>query len=61
VLQHKAKDEDCHACPQQSRCLKNPEAGKGRQVSRFGRALVDETDPSERMRRAIDLPRGRRM
>jgi transposase len=61
VLQYKARDEDCRACPQRGRCLKNPEAGKGRQVSRFGRALVDETDPSERMRRAIDSPRGRRL
>ncbi len=61
VLLYKAKDEDCRACPQRGRCLKNPEAGRGRQVSRFGRALVDETDPSERMRRAIDSPRGRRL
>ena len=38
-----------------------PEQGRGRQVSRFGRALVDENDPSERMRRAIDSERGRRL
>jgi transposase len=38
-----------------------PEAGRGRQVSRFGRAMVDRNDPSERMRRAIDSPRGRRL
>ena len=48
-------------CERRHRCLKKPEAGRGRQVSRFGRALVDDQDPSERMRRAIDSPRGRRL
>jgi hypothetical protein len=33
--------------------------GKGRTVSRFGRALVDENDPSQKMRNAIDSPQGR--
>lgn len=61
VLQYKARDEDCRSCERRHRCLKNPQAGRGRQVSRFGRALVDEHDPSERMRRAIDSPRGRRL
>lgn len=61
VLQYKARDEDCRACERRMRCLKNPDAGRGRQVSRFGRALVDENDPSERMRRAIDSARGRRL
>jgi transposase len=61
VLQYKARDEDCQGCERRHRCLKKPEAGRGRQVSRFGRALVDENDPSERMRRAIDSPCGRRL
>lgn len=61
VLQYKARDEDCARCDRRQRCLQNPDAGRGRQVSRFGRALVDENDPSERMRRAIDSPRGRRL
>jgi hypothetical protein len=61
VLLYKARDEDCRCCEQRQRCLRNPEAGRGRQLSRFGRALVDASDPSERMRRAIDSPRGRRL
>jgi transposase len=61
VLLYKARDGDCRSCERSHRCLKNPQAGRGRQVSRFGRALVDERDPSERMRRAIDSPKGRRL
>ena len=61
-VQHfKARDEDCQACALRHRCLRNPASGKGRSVSLFGRALVDENDPSERMRRAIDSPHGRRL
>jgi transposase len=59
VQQFKARDEDCRGCELRHRCLKNPASGKGRTVSLFGRALVDETDPSQRMRRAIDSAQGR--
>jgi hypothetical protein len=59
VQQFKAHDEDCQACALRHRCLKNPATGKGRSVSRFGRALVDESDPSQKMRCAIDSARGR--
>jgi len=59
VQQFKARDEDCQACAQRHRCLKNPASGKGRNVSLFGRALVDDNDPSQKMRRAIDSARGR--
>jgi transposase len=59
VQQFKARDEDCQACVLCHRCLKNPASGKGRNVSLFGRALVDAHNPSERMRRAIDSARGR--
>lgn len=59
VQQFKARDEDCRACALKHRCLKNPATGKGRSVSLFGRALVDDNDPSQRMRTAIDSPRGR--
>jgi hypothetical protein len=61
VLQYKARDEGCRGCERRQRCLKKPEAARGRQVSRFGRAVVDERDPSERMLRAIDSPRGRQL
>lgn len=59
VKQFKARDEDCRGCALRHRCLKNPASGKGRNVSLFGRALVDGSDPSQRMRTAIDSPRGR--
>jgi hypothetical protein len=39
---------------------KYPESGKGRQVTKFGRDLADENDPSQKMRQAIDSPEGRR-
>jgi transposase len=61
VQPFKARDEDCQGCQLRHRCLKNPASGKGRSVSLFGRALVDANDPSERMRRAIDSPHGRRL
>lgn len=59
VQQFKARDEDCRACALRHRCLKSPASGKGRNVSLFGRALVDDNDPSQKMRRAIDSPQGR--
>lgn len=54
VQQFKAKAEDCRGCALRHRCLKNPATGKGRTVSLFGRALVDDNEPSQRMRQAID-------
>ncbi len=59
VQQFKAKAEDCRGCALRHRCLKNPATGKGRTVSLFGMALVDDNDPSNRMRQAIDSIRGR--
>jgi transposase len=59
VQQFKAKAEDCRGCALRHRCLKNPATGKGRTVSLFGRALVDDNDPSQRMRQAIDSATGR--
>ena len=59
VQQFKARDEDCRGCTLRHHCLKNPASGRGRQVSLFGRALVDENDPSRKMRNAIDSARGR--
>jgi hypothetical protein len=59
VQQFKARDEDCQGCALRHRCLNNPVTGKGRTLSPFGRALAGENDPSQRMRRASDSPRGR--
>jgi transposase len=61
VQHYKARDEDCRQCLLRHRCLKNPSAGRGRQVTKFGRALADENDPSRRMREAIDSAEGRRL
>jgi transposase len=60
VQHYKARDEDCSSCPLKHRCLKSPGSGRGRQVTKFGRALADENDPSQKMRQAIDSPEGRR-
>jgi hypothetical protein len=59
VQQFKARDEDCQGCERKHRCLKKPDSGKGRSVSLFGRALVDDNDPGQKMRQAIDSPQGR--
>ena len=45
-------------------CLKGltkPNDGRGRQVTRFEPKAKGPTNPSERMRRAIDSPRGRQL
>jgi hypothetical protein len=59
VQQFKARDQDCQGCELKHRCLKNPAIGKGRSVSLFGRALVNDNDPSQKTRKAIDSPQGR--
>ncbi len=59
MQQFKARDEDCRGCALRHRCLKNPASGRGRNVSLFGRALHDENEPSQMMRKAIDSARGR--
>lgn len=59
-----AKAVDCHACPLSQSCLKGalkPNEGRGRQVTRFAPKTQDPTHPSERMRQAIDSPRGRQL
>ena len=55
-----AKAVDCNACALSGQCLKGPmkpNDGRGRQVSRFESKAVDNANPSERMRQAIDSPR----
>jgi hypothetical protein len=59
-----ARAVDCDACPLSRQCLKGPlkpNDGRGRQVTRFAASPQDPTHPSERMRRAIDSPRGRQL
>ncbi len=62
--QYTAKAVDCDACKLSKQCLKGPRKpndGRGRQVSRFEPRAKDPSHPSERMRQAIDSPRGRQL
>lgn len=59
-----AKALDCNACKLSGQCLRGaikPNDGRGRQVTRFEAKPKDPTNPSERMRQAIDSPRGRQL
>ena len=59
-----AKAVDCNACKLSAQCLKGllkPNDGRGRQVTRFEPMVKDPSNPSERMRQAIDSPRGRQL
>jgi transposase len=58
---YEARPQDCGACPVRTQCLRNPGTLRGRQVARFERRQRGSDEPSERMRRAIDSPRGRRL
>ncbi|OYU45575.1 MAG: DDE transposase, partial [Burkholderiales bacterium PBB4] len=59
-----AKATDCDACAQRKHCLKGPmkpNDGRGRSVTRFEPKPKEDTHPSERMRQAIDSPKGRQL
>ncbi|MBB4844495.1 hypothetical protein HNP55_003039 [Paucibacter oligotrophus] len=62
-----AQASDCAACPLRGQCLKRRRSKKGandergRQVTRFFPRPKDLSHPSERMRQAIDSPRGRQL
>jgi hypothetical protein len=59
-----ARAVDCNACPLSGQCLRvplKPNDGRGRQVNRFEPKEKDPMHPSERMRQAIDSPRGRQL
>ncbi len=56
-----AQPQDCSGCHLRTRCQRDITSTRGRQVSRFQAKRADAHDPSERMRRAIDSPRGRRL
>jgi transposase len=58
---YSAQASDCQGCDLRKRCMRNPESKRGRQVNRFEPKLVDPDSASERMRRAIDSPRGRQL
>lgn len=59
-----ARAVDCNACKLSSQCLKGPlkpNDARGRQVTRFEPKPKDPTNPSERMRQAIDSLQGRQL
>jgi transposase len=58
---YEADAQDCRRCALRAKCLRNPKATRGRQVAKFEARQADPTEPSERMRRAIDSPRGRQL
>ena len=58
---YQAQSTDCQECVLRQQCLKDPKRPRGRQVTRFEPMQRDGNHPSERMRRAIDSPHGRRL
>ena len=58
---YEARAVDCINCRLRTQCLRNPVATRGRQVARFAPRQRATGDPSQRMREAIDSPRGRRL
>ena len=56
-----AQAQDCMHCRFRARCQRDITSTRAHQVARFEPKRADEHDPSERMRQAIDSPRGRRL
>ncbi len=56
-----AKARDCRTCALREHCLKSPNQQRGKQVTRFEPRTRDRSDPSERMRQAIDSVKGRQL
>jgi transposase len=51
----------CVPCPQRHQCLRHPQRTKVRQVAIFAKQQASAHEPAQRMKRAIDSPRGRRL
>jgi transposase len=58
---YKAKAQDCAACALRTQCLRHPGRTPARKVVRYHARQIDSNHPSERMRQAIDSPRGRQL
>lgn len=58
---YNAQAADCQGCAVRNQCLKDPKRARGRQVTRFEPKARDPKHPSERMKRAIDSAKGRRL
>lgn len=60
VIKFRGAQRDCMPCTQRDRCLRTPEQTKTRQVAFFqGKAQSAPQTLTERMKMAIDSPRGR--
>ena len=60
MIKFKGTLRDCVPCAHRQRCLRTPEKTKVRQVAFFqGKAQSAPASFTERMRRALDSPRGR--
>jgi hypothetical protein len=57
----KAQAKDCAGCMLRARCLRHPQRTAARKVSLYHPRQINPENPSERMRRAIDSPRGRQL
>ena len=61
---YSAKAVDCNACALSGQCLRGPikpNNGRGRQVTRYEPKVQDPQSAMERMRQAIDSPKGRQL
>ena len=58
---YEARAVDCAGCDLRTKCLRNPKATRGRQLARFAPLQRAASDPSQRMREAIDSVHGRRL
>ena len=56
----RGRDFECAPCPLKTRCLRNPAQGKGRQITFFTGKDPSFESATDRMRRRIDSPEGRR-
>jgi transposase len=58
---YEAQASDCASCPRRSECQRNLQGKRGRQIAIYLEKPVDRNSASERMKRAIDSERGRRL
>jgi hypothetical protein len=58
---YEAQASDCASCPRRSECQRNFQGKRGRQIAIYLEKPVDRNSAPERMNRAIDSERGRRL
>lgn len=58
---YEAVAQDCAMCSSKTKCKRNPQSNRGRQIAIYLSKPIDQDSASERMKRAIDSDRGRRL